>query len=82
MTSAEDAMDQARVIVARATGLVAADLPYDASLHTLAEWDSIAHINIMMAVESASGRQMDADDIAGIDSVPAIAAYLKRERGG
>ncbi len=81
MNSAEDALDQARAIVAQATGLALDSVENEASLETLSEWDSIAHINIMLAVESATGRQMAADDIAGIVSVAAIAAYLQRSSG-
>ncbi len=78
MTTAEDgALQQARSIVAEATGLRLDDVAPTAGIETLPEWDSIAHINAMLAIESATGTQIGPDDIAGLVSVPAIAAYLR-----
>jgi acyl carrier protein len=44
------------------------------------EWDSLAHINLLAAVESAFGTRFSADDMAGIDSVASLLQALARRR--
>jgi len=43
-------------------------------------WDSVGHVNVMMAVEQTFGLVLDVEDFARLDSVGAIVAYL-REQG-
>lgn len=79
MSSADGASEgRAREIVAGATGLDPASLSPSAGIDTLPEWDSIAHINIIMALEAASGRQVGVNEIAELVTVAAIAAYLEQ----
>lgn len=42
------------------------------------EWDSLAHINLLAAVESSFGVRFSADDMAEIDSVKSLLAALDR----
>jgi acyl carrier protein len=42
------------------------------------EWDSLAHINLLAAVESEFGVRFSADDMAGIDSVASMLQALGR----
>ena len=42
------------------------------------EWDSLAHINLLAAVESSFGVHFSADDMAEIDSVKSLLAALDR----
>lgn len=42
------------------------------------EWDSLAHINLLAAVEAAFGVRFSADDMAGIDSVATLLQALQR----
>jgi acyl carrier protein len=49
----------------------------EASDQSLAAWDSLAHINLMMSLEQAFDLFMDVEDFAKLTSVPAIMAYLK-----
>ncbi len=46
----------------------------------LPEWDSMGHMEIMLALEERFGVEIDADTIAALTSVPQIVAHL-RENG-
>lgn len=50
----------------------------DASQLTIAEWDSVAHMRVILAIESEFDVSFDPDDIAGLTSLPAIQAFLAR----
>jgi len=53
----------------------------DSTVHTdIAAWDSIGHVNVMMAIEQTFDIMLDVEDFARLDSVPSIVAYL-REQG-
>jgi len=43
-------------------------------------WDSLAHVSIMLAIESEFGVTIDIADQIALTSVPAIRLYLE-ERG-
>jgi acyl carrier protein len=49
------------------------------SADDLAAWDSLAHINLMIALEEAFDLQMEVEDFATLNSVPAILAYLEKQ---
>jgi len=42
----------------------------------LPEWDSMGHMNLMMALEEKFGIQVSADTITNMVSIPAIIKYL------
>jgi acyl carrier protein len=48
---------------------------------TLPQWDSLAHVTLMGAVESEFGLEIDLVDQLELTSYEAVAAYLE-ERGG
>jgi acyl carrier protein len=57
------------------------DLPPDAITPTTAQdscpqWDSLAHLNLMLALEDAFGLTLTVDDMAQLTSVAAILARL------
>lgn len=43
-------------------------------------WDSLAHVSLMLAIESEFGVSIDIGEQIGLTSVPAIRLYLE-ERG-
>jgi acyl carrier protein len=43
----------------------------------LAKWDSLAHINLMVALESTFDVTLEVEDFANLTSVPAILSYLQ-----
>lgn len=42
----------------------------------LAAWDSLGHVNLMMALEQTYGVYLDVEDFPKLTSVPAILRYL------
>jgi acyl carrier protein len=46
------------------------------------EWDSLAHVNLLAAVEQAFGVRFTADEMGNIDGVATLLAALDRKRAG
>jgi acyl carrier protein len=44
---------------------------------SLAGWDSIAHVNILLAVEARAGRRLDPAEIASVATVGDLARILE-----
>jgi acyl carrier protein len=44
----------------------------------LAQWDSLAHLNLMMALEQTFDVALDVEDFDQLTSVPRIIEYLTR----
>ena len=42
-------------------------------------WDSLGHLNLMMALEQTFDITLEVEDFAGLTSVPAILAYLEKQ---
>ncbi len=66
--------------------MIAATLkvPVDTILETtkdkdIAAWDSLGHLNVMMAVEQTFDIMLEVEDFANLKSVPAILDYLKQQ---
>lgn len=60
-------------------------LPADADVTRVSQlsvetWDSLAHVSLMLAIESEFGVSIDITDQIALTSVPAIRLYLE-ERG-
>lgn len=45
----------------------------------LAAWDSLGHINVMMTLEQTFDIELDVEEFSGLNSVPAIMEYLRRQ---
>lgn len=48
------------------------------SAETIHSWDSVRHLNLIMAIEERFGLTFDADEIPGLISVSAISEALDR----
>jgi citrate synthase len=44
------------------------------------QWDSMGHMNLMMALEEKYGVQITAETITGLVSIPAILNYLSENK--
>lgn len=69
-------LEKARSLLAAATGLSPSAIGDDASLETLAEWDSIAHVNILLAIEAETGQMLTPDEIWSVSSLKSVARYF------
>jgi acyl carrier protein len=65
-------------IVAEALEMPPEALPLDASSETVEAWDSLKHLDIVLAVESATQVKFDTAEIAELTSLDRLEAALQR----
>ena len=46
----------------------------------ISAWDSVGHVNLMMAIEQTFDVQLDVEDFAHLNSIPAILDYLQQRK--
>ncbi|MEO0543142.1 MAG: acyl carrier protein [Pseudomonadota bacterium] len=73
--------DRAIALVSEATGYSASEITSEDDAETLPLWDSVAHINIVMAIEAELGRSLNTDEIIDITSIAGIQALLQKSAG-
>ena len=69
--------DRARAVIAGALDQSIERIAPDGDIDTVPGWDSIGHVKVLMATESALGRTLRPDEIGGIRGVADIAKILK-----
>jgi acyl carrier protein len=69
-----------REIAGDVFGVTAADLPEDASNETVPGWDSLHHLELMLALEMEFNVQISSEAMPALLSIDAIEEYL-REQG-
>jgi acyl carrier protein len=72
------AMSAARQLLAEALALPEGDLPAQARIGAIEQWDSLAHTRILVAIEERLGKPLDAEEAIAIESLDDIAALLQR----
>ena len=65
-----------RDVMSAVFGIDAAAIGADASPATIAEWDSVRHLQLMLALEEAFGIQFDASELASLGSMQALEERL------
>ena len=53
----------------------------EASRKNLEQWDSLKHLNLMLALEDAFGIEFSDNEIASIDSFAVLAQALRAKQG-
>jgi acyl carrier protein len=74
------ALDQLREAIAITLSLDPAEVTETTRQEETGNWDSLAHVNLMVALEETFGVQLEPEDFPRLTSVSAILTYL-RERG-
>ncbi len=69
-----------REIAADVFGIPADDLPADASAETVSGWDSLHHLELMLAIEMEFGIAISSEAMPALLSIEAIEEHL-REQG-
>jgi acyl carrier protein len=72
--------DRVREVAADVFGLSVAEIPPDASNENLPDWDSLRHLELVLAVETEFGVHVSSEAIPTLLSLEAIEDYL-REQG-
>jgi len=67
--------ERACAIVAAALN-VQGDVAMSDDMATLAVWDSLGHMNLVLRIEREIGRQLSAEEIVSITSVTGVASML------
>lgn len=67
-----------RHIIAEVIGVPVEQVGDDASPATLEAWDSLRHMNLIVALEEELGVTFDDDALSRLTSLPAILAELSR----
>jgi acyl carrier protein len=69
-------LQQARKLLAEATGCDPATVPDNARIETFDRWDSLAHLRVVLEIEKQIGRQLDPDEAIQIESLADIRTLL------
>lgn len=77
MSSAAGAGATARRLLAGALRIEPADLPVAAAIGQTERWDSLAHLNLILALEEHLGVRLDTDTMLAIESLDDIEALLR-----
>lgn len=71
-----------REIVADVLKLPLEQVPDDASADTLEAWDSLKHLDIVLAVEMKTGVKFKTDEIPQLTSLEKLEATIERQKAG
>ncbi len=71
-------MSDAKVILADVLQVSVAAISDDAAIGVTDQWDSLAHMHLILAVEHALGRTLDTDVMLQLDNLAAIQALLNQ----
>lgn len=71
-------LESARRLVATALDLDLAEVGDTGDLNSIPAWDSLGHMKVILALESALGRPLTSGELAGIRGVADIAPILGR----
>ncbi len=82
MTDSTDSMmgQRVRQTVASALGVPDVDIHADTAFGSIPQWDSMGHMNVVLAIEQAFAVTFESYEIADLTSVPSIVSALI-ERG-
>jgi acyl carrier protein len=70
------ATSRARALLAAALKIDVVELEMDAAIGRTERWDSLAHLNLILALEEQLGRQLDTDTMLAIECLADIEALL------
>lgn len=71
-------MADAREFLAEVLSIGLDEMPENPSPETIEHWDSLAHTEIIIALEDKIGRDLDAAEIAAIEKLEDIQAILDK----
>jgi acyl carrier protein len=69
-------------VMAAVLGIASSAIDAEASSATIAEWDSVRHLQLMLALEDEFGLQFETEELATLRSVPLIRDRLTRGQHG
>ena len=76
----DNQLSRVQALVAEALQISPESITTTLAFGDIAEWDSMGHMQIMMALETLFGLDIDADSILAMTNVQAICAHLEQAR--
>ena len=71
-------LDQVRTIASDIFSVPADKITADSSPQTIENWDSMQHLNLVLAVEEKFGVQLSPEEVEQMKSVGAVAAIVDK----
>lgn len=71
-------LDQVRNIASDIFGIPAGKITAESSPETIENWDSMQHLNLVLAIEEKFGVQLDPEDIEAMRNIGAVAALVEK----
>jgi acyl carrier protein len=74
--AADDAGQRLRRVMSAILGIDASGIASDASSATIAEWDSVRHLQLMLALEEEFNIELETDELVSLRTVALIETRL------
>ncbi len=71
-------LQQVRSIASDIFGVPADKIGAESSPETIENWDSMQHLNLVLAIEEKFGVQLEPEDIEQMKNIGAVAALVER----
>ena len=75
-------LERVRGIASDVLQVAPGSLSAESSPQTVENWDSVQHLNLVLALEEQFGVQFEPDEMDGMKSIGAIAGILAQKNGG
>ena len=70
--------EQVRNVASDIFGIPADQITAESSPETIENWDSMQHLNLVLAIEEKFGVQLDPEDIEKMKNIGAVAALVEK----
>ncbi len=70
--------EQVRSIASDIFGISADKITPESSPETIENWDSMQHLNLVLAIEEKFGVQLEPEDVEQMKSIGAVAALVEK----
>ncbi len=74
----ESTFDQVRSIASDIFGIPVDKITAESSPETIENWDSMQHLNLVLAIEEKFGVQLEPEDIEQMKNIAAVAALVEK----
>lgn len=74
----ESTFDQVRSIASDIFGIPADKVTAESSPETIENWDSMQHLNLVLAIEEKFALQLEPEDIEQMKNIGAVAALVEK----
>ncbi len=71
-------LDQVRNVASDIFGISADKITAESSPETIENWDSMQHLNLVLAIEEKFGVQLEPEDIEEMKNIGAVAALVEK----